>query len=128
VDRRSVIKSFLITPLVLAGLSKEMSAKAKASSVELPIGCDLSFGALQWAFDLGEENRFGEARILLIGPENKFTAREMLGGFPKKYWTGDSDINCLRNTMLRYELTRSLPMNTWKLFFEHGVVISRGPA
>jgi hypothetical protein len=126
-DRRSIIKSFLITPLVLAGLAKEMSAEARATSVELPVGCDLSFSSLQWAFDLGKENHFGEPKYLLVGPENKYIARELLGLFPRKPYTWDSEINCLIDKMLLWEVSCLLPVNTWKLFFEHGVVVSKGP-
>src|SRR6266446_4952091 len=103
--RRSFIGALLATPLaavVLPATTKKPEANAAPKSewlpshqpIFLPIGCDLSLCALQWAFDIAEERRLGKPKFMLIGPENKFVARELLGNYRKPY-TPDSEINCL---------------------------------
>lgn len=135
-DRRSLIRSLFALPALATTVRDTPTPDSRSSLVRwvtqpilLPIGCDLSFCSLRWALDIGEENNLGEVKYLLIGPENKFIAREILGNY-KKPFTGDSEINCLWPGF-PYEVLRvphcSFPMWTWKLVFERGVVVSEGP-
>jgi len=90
----------------------------------LPVGCDLSFGSLQFAIDMGKEHNLGTPKFVLIGPENKFPAIEIMGD-PRKKYSSNNEFNAL--SILYWEIIRSMPMYTWKVVFERGVVISEGP-
>src|SRR5260221_6040750 len=69
----------------------------------LPVGCDLSYNAIQWAMNIGKEYELGKPKFLYIGPENKWVARELLG-VPHKPYTADSEINCLWDDLFIYEV------------------------
>lgn len=134
-DRRDFLKPMLLAPAGLAFanvVSPKPTVVSRASRTQdqqprhLPIGCDLSLCALQWAVNIGREHNLGKPKILYIGPENKFVAREILG-WPHKPYTADSEINALQNDLLGWEVIRWMPFHTWKLVFEYGVVISEGP-
>ncbi len=123
--RRNFISTLFATPVATTILGVPLKASPTESCVHLPIGCDLSFNALQWAFDVAKTHNFGKPKFLLIGPENKFVARELLGSY-KKLYTADSELNALL-LGFPFEVTRALPSRTWKMVFEHGIVVSEGP-
>jgi len=113
--RRSFFQSLAAAPLAL------MDVKLAPQVFQLPIGCDLSMRSLQWAINEGMQQRFGKPHTLLIGPENLFPARELLGMPPQ------IQPPFKREDFLIYEVTRDMPMNCWRVQFEHGVVESQGP-
>jgi len=119
--RRSFLSFLSISPLALFFKGGKNTPK----EIELPISCDLSFKSLQWAVDKGKENNLGKPKYLLIGPENKFVAVELLG-VPHTPYTWNSEVNCLIDEYFSFEVSHSLPYQTWKLFFDKGVVISKG--
>jgi hypothetical protein len=59
----------------------------------------------------------------MIGPENLWPAREMLGtpGLPYPH----SIFN--REDYLSYVVRDNFPYNTWRIQFERGIVESQGP-
>lgn len=115
--RRSFFQSLAAAPLALLGV------KLAPQMFQLPVGCDLSMTALQQAINEGTRLRFGRPHTLVIGPENLFPARELLGRPPQLYPEGLFK----REEFLIYDVTRELPMNCWRVQFEHGVVESQGP-
>jgi len=117
--RRTFFQSLAAAPLALLGV------KLAPQLFHLPVGCDLSMSSLQWALNEGTQRGFGLPRTLIIGPENIFPARELLGRNPK--YTTNPVINALFEHVLIYRVTRELPMNCWRVEFEHGVVESQGP-
>jgi hypothetical protein len=121
--RRAFLKTLAGFPAIAAVIPKKFMPQ---TDYELPVGCDLSMTSLQVAINFGNERDLGKARKLLIGPENLFVARELLGVLGIPYST-DPVIMALRDEMLVYEVTREYPMNTWVLQFEHGTVKSVGP-
>ena len=52
----------------------------KFKIVHVAVTCALSFTALNYADNLAKENELGEFRCLLVGPEDKFIAQEILYG------------------------------------------------
>jgi hypothetical protein len=114
--RRDFFQSLAAAPLALLGV------KLAPQLFQLPVGCDLSMTSLQWAINEGTRLRFGKPHTLIIGPENLFPARELLGRPP-------FHVNEIfkREEFLIYEVTRDMPMNCWRVQFEHGVVESQGP-
>jgi len=115
--RRSFFQSLAAAPLALLGV------KFATPLFQLPVGCDLSLTSLQWAINEGTRLRFGRPHTLLIGPENLFPARELLGRPP--HYTPEGLLK--REEFLIYEVTREMPMNTWRVQFERGIVESQGP-
>jgi hypothetical protein len=123
--RRDFFRWLSIIPVALLGI------RFGLQTFRLPVGCDLSFTALQWAVVEGLQRNFGHAKRLIIGPENIFSARELLGRSGDKEWTccldPDPVIQKLKEEYLTYEVRRDIPMNTWSVEFERGVVESQGP-
>jgi len=117
-DRRGFLKTLLTLPLI-AGIAAKFSCE-----FELPVGCDLSMTSLHEVLRRGDELKLGCPRKLLIGPENIFPAREILG-WPR--YTADSEINWITSQNLFYEVTGRYPMNTWAVQFDRGVIKSVGP-
>ena len=119
-ERRQLIKTLFVAPLATlipqAKISKELF---------LPIGADLSFTSLSYACRIGAKGGFGRPLCLIVGPENIFPARELLGP-PMKPYTADSEINVLWE-YFGYRVDSRLPYNEWYLQFEDGIVKSRGP-
>src|SRR5574340_1005787 len=117
-NRRSFVKCLAAIPALFC------LRVPQQTEYDLPIGCDLTLGSLNWAFEIGKEHSLGQPRRLLIGPENRFPAREILG-VPGKKYTHDSEINGLMIWDFRqYEVF--LPYNTWVVEFERGRVRSVG--
>ena len=115
--RRSFFQALAAAPLALAGV------KFAPQMFQLPVGCDLSMTSLQWAINEGKQRRFGRALTLIIGPENLFPARELLGRPPQLHPEGLFK----REEFLIYEVTRDMSMNCWRVQFERGIVESQGP-
>jgi len=113
--RRTFFQSLAVVPLALLGV------KVGPRIFHLPVGCDLSMVSLNYALDEGHRMGYGFPRKLVIGPENRFAARELLG----TPCTDSSEVNWIH--YFPYEETRDIPMWTWRIEFEHGTVESRGP-
>jgi hypothetical protein len=112
--RRSFFKILCATPLAMAG------AKLSPKITQLPIGCDLSMGSLDWAAREGRLRGFGRPRWLRVGSNHIEIARWMLGAPP-------SSDQILQTEMLRYEASEDLPENVWRLEFDRGIIESQGP-
>lgn len=121
-NRRGFLARFAAIPAAFA----LNVTKAQPRTARLPIDCDLSFSSLQWALKEGKERGFGRARVLIIGPENLFVAREMLGAPGTRYNT-DPLIAALMNESLIYDCRRDIPMNYCTVKFEHGIIESHAP-
>jgi len=116
--RRSFFKTLTGLPIIAAMKAENIPA---VGDYLLPIPCDLSMSSLNLALKIGEENRLGRPHQLLIGPENLFPVRELLGMPPSNLYPFKQE------DFLRYTVTREMPMNAWKVLFEYGTVGSRGP-
>lgn len=116
--RRDFFKSLSLIPSVFLGLRFGLPKHI------LHTGCDLSFTGLQWATNEGRDRNFGRAHTLLIGPENLFPARELLG-MPGLPYHATRIFE--REEFLEYVVVYSMPQNTWRVQFERGIVESNGP-
>jgi hypothetical protein len=116
--RRDFFKALSIIPAALVGLRFGLQA------FTLPVGCDLSMTALQEAINHGTRLNFGRPHTLIIGPENLFPARALLG-MPGLPYTKEKLFK--REDFLEYVVRYNLPHNTWRVQFEHGIVESQGP-
>lgn len=114
--RRDFFKSLSIIPAVFLGLRFGLQKHT------LHTGCDLSMTALQWAINEGADRNFGRPHTLLIGPENLFPARELLGmpGLPYNHKP------FRREEFLEYVVVYNMPQWTWRVQFERGIVESQG--
>ena len=117
--------------------------------LDLPINCDLSMTALQYACNVGQQNKLGKPKLLVIPPELRWIVRKLLEGecdcgqhsrnvdHPTKPYTACSEINALDEYYLCYKIVYAraeyeryhLPISqsSWRLFFEKGSVGSVGP-
>lgn len=86
----------------------------------LPIGCDLSLTALIEVLNRGKENNYGRPLYLMIGPENLFPARELLGSRGEQFNNRDY-------YEFGFRINSALPMYFWLVQFEKGTVTSQGP-
>lgn len=121
-DRRSLIRSLFALPALTVTVR---DVPVQKGPYRLPIGCDLSLCALQWTYLLAYMEELGKPKFLLVGPENKKIAYDLVGDYKRPY-TGNSEINCLWPGF-PIEVVDSLPFATWKMVFERGVVVSEGP-
>lgn len=116
--RRSFFKTLSGLPIIAAMNAENIPV---CGDYSLPIPCDLTMGALSAALKTGVELKLGRPHTLLIGPENLFPARELLGGPPVDF------APFTREDFLVYSVTREIPIWSWKVLFEYGTVGSRGP-
>ena len=132
-NRRGFLKRLAAVPLIPLVAKTDLLQK----HLELETGCDLSMSALQEAFRVGLENRLGRPTVIVIPPELKWVARELLGNPPRKKYTADSEVNVLYDYDLVYKVIYDreeyrryrLPVSqsSWRVFFEKGSVGSEGP-
>ena len=117
-ERRLFFKSILAFPAVLGSLAKTDSFD------QLPMHIDLSLAGVQWAIIEGAKSRYGKPRKLVVGPELRWIAREILGEAPMrvKY----PELNCLYDDMLVYDVRSGIQPHTWWIEFESGKVGSVG--
>ncbi|SRR6266404_765450 len=132
-NRRGFLKRLAAVPLIPLVAKVDLFQK----HLELETGCDLSMTALQEAINVGAKNQLGRPTVLVVPPELRWIAREILGDPPRKKYTADSEINVLWDHILTYKVVYSreeyrryrLPVSqsSWRLFFEKGSVGSVGP-
>jgi hypothetical protein len=102
-----------------AGLLAMAGVNLSPKITQLPIGCDLSMGSLDWAVREGRSKGFGRPRWLRVGSNHIEVARWMLGTFGQPC---DPIMHSLQDEMLRYEASEDLPKNFWRLEFDHGII------
>lgn len=122
-NRRSLIKSLLFAPLIPSSLKESGVKLLGFQKFLLPVGADLSYTSLEYALNFGEEHSLGRPKSLLIGPENKFLARELLLTPPGAEHLGFT----FSQEFPICEVVRRMPQNWWQIWFERGVVESQAP-
>lgn len=60
----------------------KMENLPKFKVVHVAVSCDFSHSSFELAHNLAKEYELGEFRYLIIGPEDKFIAQELLHGAP----------------------------------------------
>lgn len=120
IARRSFFKSLLVLPTALVIATETIITP----EYRLPVDCDLSFTSFQYAYTYGQRHlKLGKCKKLIIGPELRFPAREILGD-PRKPYTGDSEINVLMEDLITYSETTDIQYGVWILQFEKGSIKS----
>jgi hypothetical protein len=121
--RRTFFRALLAAlPLTVLGM------KPAPQVFRLPVGCDLSFTSLDLAVRQARILNFGRGKILAVGPENEWCARELLGVPGQIYKYANEASEALTKEYFRYEVRDDLPRALWRVEFERGAIESQGPS
>lgn len=73
------------------------------------VSMDFSHSAFDYAFNIAKENKLGDFKCLIVGPEDKFTAKELIpdGPYAIAYFFSPDAIG------------------RWIAIFENGIVIGQ---
>jgi len=112
--RRNLIKSLAVLPALLVAKPEIFALRR---TLRLPIDCDLSCTAFEYALNIGLENNLGEPRQLICSTNVYHTGLKVLM-IAQNEGIGKGVLHEWNPQMAPY---------SWTVDFERGAVGSRGP-
>ena len=113
--RRNLIKSLAVLPALLVAKPEIFALRR---TLRLPIDCDLSCTAFEYALNIGLENNLGKPKYLVCSSNLYYVGRKVL----KIAQDEGFDNGVL------HEWNPQMAPHSWIVDFERGAVGSRGPS